>query len=224
MKKIFCFTLLLLAAFSLNSSAQKLTYGAHVGINFSGYHGGDAYRVYDEKAKTGYEVGGDIGYRLGSNFMLLSGLNFSQSGGRFSTMSPYISTAGNQVTEFKEINTKVLSFEIPLKIGYDFKIGQNFSIIPNVGMFARYTVASIKSDVVTADGKALKWKSTDDFNEDSHHIDAFKKFDYGFVGGVDLLFAKHYLLSASYKHGLKKMQPQFGMKTWTADVSVGYRF
>lgn len=213
-----------MAVFNINVNAQKLTYGAHVGINFSGYHGGDAYRVYDEKAKTGYEIGGDIGYRLGSNFILLLGLNFSQSGGRFSTMSPYISTTGNQITEFKEVNTKVLSFEIPLKIGYDFKIGQNFSIIPNVGMFARYTVASIKSDVVTADGKTQKWKSTDDFNEDSHHLDAFKKFDYGVVGGVDLLFKKHYTLSANYKHGLKKMQPQFGMKTWSADVSVGHCF
>lgn len=224
MKKIFYLTLLFFAAFSMNVSAQKLTYGAHVGINFSGYQGGDQYRVYDEKAKTGYEVGADVGYSLGSNFMLLSGLNFAQSGGKFSTMSPYIGTTGNQITEFKEVNTKVLSFEIPVKIGYDFKIGQNFSIIPNAGMFFRYTIASIKSDVITADGKNQKWKSTDDFNEDSHHLDAFKKFDYGFVGGVDLLFNKHYSLSASYKHGLKKMQPQFDMKSWTADVSVGYRF
>lgn len=213
-----------MTAFVLNVNAQKLTYGAHIGINFSGYHGGDKYRVYDEKAKTGYEAGADVGYRLGSNFMLLSGLNFAQLGGQFSSMSPYMSTNGNQITEFKEINTKVLSFEIPVKIGYDFKISKNFSIIPNAGMFFRYTIASIKSNVVSADGKTMKWKSTDDLNDDSHHIDAFKRFDYGIVGGVDLLFANHYSLSASYKQGIKNIQPQFGMKTCTANMSVGYRW
>lgn len=223
MKKIISL-ILLLASLVLNASAQKLTYGAHVGINFSGYYGGDQYRVYNEQVKTGYEAGGDVSYHLGSNFMLLSGLNFAQSGGKFSTMSPYISTTGKQITEFEEVNTKILSFEMPVKIGYDIKLGNSFSVIPNVGMFARYTVASIKSNVITADGRARKWKGTDDFNEDSHHLEAFNKFDYGIVCGIDLLFLNHYSLSASYKHGLKKVQPQFGMKSWSADVSVGYRF
>lgn len=215
---------MLITAFGLNVNAQKLTYGAHVGVNFSGYQGGDGYHLYDEKVRTGYEIGGNIGYKLGYNFILLTGLNFSQSGGRFSTMSPYISETGSQTTEFKEVNTKVLSFEIPLKIGYEFNIGHNFSIIPNAGMFARYAIASIKSNVITADDRTQKWKCTDDFNDESHHIDAFKKFDYGFVGGVDMIFSGHYSLSADYKHGLKKIQPQFGMKSWSANISVGYRF
>jgi hypothetical protein len=224
MKKFFYFTLFLFTVFRLDASAQKLTYGAHVGINFSGYHVGNEYQVYDEKAKTGYNLGADLCYHLGSNIMLLSGVDFSQSGGKFSTMSPYISTTGNQATEFKEVNTKVLSFEIPVKIGCDIKVSNNFSIIPNAGLFARYAVASIKGNVITADGEVQKWKSTDDYDKDSHHIDAFKRFDYGVIGGVNMIFANHYTFSASYKEGLKKIQSQYDMKTWSANLSVGYRW
>lgn len=215
-------TLALLICSLATASAQKVDFGAHAGINVSGFHGGDPYLVYDKSTKVGAEIGGDVTFHLSSHLMLLSGLNFSQYGGKFSVMSPYIGAVSNQLTEFKEVNTRVLSLEIPLKIGYEFNIGNNFSIIPNAGVFGRYTVASIKSDVIQANGTTQKWNSLKDYDKDLHHIDAFKRFDYGIVGGVDFRIAKHYSVSASYKHGLKSQQPQYNLKSNSFNVSVGY--
>lgn len=92
---------------------QKISYGVHTGINISGYHGGDANRVYDNSTKVGGEVGGDFNYHFTPHWMLMSGLNFAQSGGRFAVMSPYAMSA--YAEEFKEVNTRVLSFEILAK-------------------------------------------------------------------------------------------------------------
>lgn len=199
---------------------QKISYGVHTGINISGYHGGDANRVYDNSTKVGGEVGGDFNYHFTPHWMLMSGLNFAQSGGRFAVMSPYAMSA--YAEEFKEVNTRVLSFEIPLKIGYDINLGHNFSIIPNVGMFARYTVATFKSNIILADGSTQKWNSTKDFDKGSYHIDAFKRFDYGLVGGIDFRFANHYSVSANYKLGLKDQQTQYNLKSNSLNLSVGY--
>lgn len=74
-KRILLFVLLLTSGVA--TFGQRFNYGVHVGMNVSGYQGGDAYRIYDESAKVGVETGGDISYRLTSHLLLLSGLNFS---------------------------------------------------------------------------------------------------------------------------------------------------
>lgn len=219
-KRILLFILLLTSGVA--TFGQRFNYGVHVGMNVSGYQGGDAYRIYDESAKVGAEIGGDISYRLTSHLLLLSGLNLSQYGGKFSVMSPYVGVTSAQITEFKEVNTQTLSFELPIKVGYEFNMGHNFSIIPSIGMFGRYAVASLKGDVVSANGLSQKWHSTTDYDQDYHHIDAFKRWDYGAECGIDFRFARHYSVSASYKHGLKSLQPQYNLKSNAFSLSVGY--
>lgn len=91
-KRILLFVLLLTSGVA--TFGQRFNYGVHVGMNVSGYQGGDAYRIYDESAKVGAEIGGDISYRLTSHLLLLSGLNLSQYGGKFSVMSPYVGVTG----------------------------------------------------------------------------------------------------------------------------------
>lgn len=222
--KHFLLAWLLLAASCPTGRAQRLGYGAHVGINFSGFNSSSSQLVYDNKTKVGCETGVDLFYHLGSHFVGITGLNVLQTGGKFAVMSPYVSALGNQATEYKNVNTRVLSFEIPLKIGYDFKLGNSFSLIPNAGIFARYTVVSFKDDVVTVNGGRDQWKATSGYDKDSHHIDPVRRFDYGYVAGVDMVYAKHYALSAAYKRGLNTMQSQYGLKTWSANVSLGYRW
>ena len=100
-KRILLFVLLLTSGVA--TFGQRFNYGVHVGMNVSGYQGGDAYRIYDESAKVGAEIGGDISYRLTSHLLLLSGLNLSQYGGKFSVMSPYVRVTSAQITEFKEV-------------------------------------------------------------------------------------------------------------------------
>lgn len=123
--------MLLFGSLSLPAMAQRLSYGVHAGVSLSGFHGGKTYIVYDSKAQMGYELGFDLACNFGGNVIAMTGFGLSQQSGRFSAMSPYISSMGNQATEFPSIKTKVLSLEVPLKIGYDIKPAKNFSLVPN---------------------------------------------------------------------------------------------
>ncbi len=206
-----------------NIMAQDLKMGFHVGGNLSGYTGGKQYTIYDKSGKVGYEVGADIQYLLKNKFSLASGINLLQTGGKFSAMSGYAGSTGGSQTEFPAVNTKSLSLEIPLKLGYDILLSDNFVLTPAVGLYGRYALVSLKDKVsITGDKGNHDWDCYKDFNKDMHHIDAMKKFEYGVVLGVGAKFANHYVLSLNYHRGLNSVSSQYDLKKSDVSCSIGY--
>ena len=149
----------LFTACCLHAQAQTWSYGLHAGINSSGYTGGKAYTIYGNSDRIGYEVGGDIRYTLHGGLLFASGLSILQTGGQFAVMSDYVGATGHGETAFPEVNTRLLSAEIPLKAGWDFRLGRNVVLSPHIGAYARYALASIKDKHSNASTPALqpKW-------------------------------------------------------------------
>lgn len=226
MKKV---SIIIIASlFSLLSNAQDLKYGVHAGVNLSGYCSGDKFKVYDSKFRTGCQVGGDLIYTFNNKITLSSGADIMLSGGKFSTFSSYISSNGVN-TEFPEIKAKEISVEIPIKIGYDFKLSDKSDFIPSVGIYGRYGFESIKDNVTTSldNGKSQdvkKWNCYEDFSDKGHRIDAFKRFDFGVNAEARFVFSNHYFVALGYSYGLTKKTEQYGIKPNYVKLSLGYIF
>lgn len=225
MKKIYLLATLLLMLMPLNMKAQQLKLGVHAGVNTSGFCGGDAYKVYDRSNKIGFEVGGDVDYTLRNGLLFHSGLSLLQTGGSFSVMSSYVGTNGQLQTEFPEVNAKLISFEIPLQIGYEISLSDGFSITPKAGVYGRFAIASPKGDVRAASEKtSTKWDCLEDYNNGSYHLDALNRWDAGVIAGVEATLFKHYTISASYKRGMTDLSSQYGYKSQSFSLNVGYKW
>lgn len=221
MKKHLILCAIGLAAFGLNAQAQAWSVGAHAGASISSFVGGNAYTIYDQGSKAGYEVGADVRYTLKNGLNASAGLSLTQTGGEFSTMSNFY----NRDTQFAPVSARMLSVELPVKIGYDFKVSRAFSVNPFVGVYGRYAFASLKDDVTIAPLKeTCKWNCFEDFSRYSYQIDAFRRFEAGVSAGVEATIAKHYAVSFSYKRGLTDLSGQYGIKSQAFTLSVGYRW
>ncbi len=215
----------LFTACCLHAQAQTWSYGLHAGINSSGYTGGKAYTIYGNSDRIGYEVGGDIRYTLHGGLLFASGLSILQTGGQFAVMSDYVGATGHGETAFPEVNTRLLSAEIPLKAGWDFRLGRNVVLSPHIGAYARYALASIKDNVRTANEEQTeKWNCLKNYNKGHRHIEAFKRFDAGLTAEVELRLFRHYLLTAGYRRGFVEQSAQYGLKSQIFTVALGYLF
>lgn len=225
MKRTFIMALMVAIAYGTNLHAQKIELGVHSGVNVSGFTGGTPYKVYDKLMKIGYEAGGDIRLALGCGWALYTGISLVEAGGKFATMSDYVSATGQGMTEYSGVTIHTLAVEIPVKLGYDIVRSENFRLTPFVGVFGRYSIASIQSHVQMAGSDtSVKWNCLKAFNQESHHIDALKRFDAGTVMGVESLFSGHYLFSADYRRGFTDRSPQFNLKQQGFTFSLGYRW
>ena len=192
----------LFTACCLHAQAQTWSYGLHAGINSSGYTGGKAYTIYGNSDRIGYEVGGDIRYTLHGGLLFAHG-----------------------ETAFPEVNTRLLSAEIPLKVGWDFRLGRNVFLSPHIGAYARYALLSIKDNVRTANEEQTeKWNCLKNYNKGHRHIEAFKRFDAGLTAEVELHLFRHYLLTAGYRRGFVEQSAQYGLKSQIFTVALGYLF
>ena len=176
------------------------------------------YAVYD--GKTYY--GGEYKYATKSVSPRISIL---QTGGQFAVMSDYVGATGHGETTFPEVNTRLLSAEIPLKAGWDFRLGRNVVLSPHIGAYARYALASIKDNVRTANEEQTeKWNCLKNYNKGHRHIEAFKRFDAGLTAEVELRLFRHYLLTAGYRRGFVEQSAQYGLKSQIFTVALGYLF
>ena len=214
----------LLIAYTLHTQAQTWNYGIHVGINSSGYTGGKAYTIYGKSNRVGYEVGGDIRYTLHGGLLFASGLSILQTGGQFAVMSDYAGATGHGETAFPEVNTKLLSLEIPLKIGYDFRLGHKVVLSPHIGAYARYALASIKDNVQANNGSVEKWNCFKNYVNGVRRLEAMRRFDAGLTAEVELRLFHHYLLTAGYQRGFVEQSAQYGLKNQIFTVALGVLF
>lgn len=204
------------------SNAQDLKIGVHVGANVSNLSGGNTHRIYDSKYKVGPEIGADIAYTTKSDFTVSSGIGLLTGGGKFSVLSDYYSDEG-QSTEFSKVNTRPLYIQVPITVGYNISLGKSITLNPNIGLYGRYAFASFKENVTLAYTKREeKWNCFDNYNNGAHHIDAFKRFDYGITANVSVVLYKHYCMSFGYKYGLAKLSQQYGMKENSVSLNFGY--
>ncbi len=230
MKKLLLFVLCIFAL--SKASAQGVKFGAHVGTDVMWYSSDYQPPFGDSKMKAGFIVGGDVFYTFKNGIALASGLDLLVSNAQFNAHSVnYLNGL-----MFEEVDVKTMSLEIPLKVGYMFRIGKSVSLTPMVGVYGRYGLCSFDGDVVSnvPSGSPYEtrpmteqWKPYDGYvnsKAGAYTIAPMKRWDVGCSVDVRLAVKEHYVLTAGYRRGLLKQQDFYRMYGNSLRFSIGYIF
>lgn len=229
MKNVFLLTafLLSLLLFPLKGTAQEVKIDVHAGANLSGFVSGNGFVVQDKKTMAGANVGAGVSYETKNKIVFSSGLDFLQTSGKYSVLSNYLSD-GQLKYSYPEVKSREVAVEVPAKIGYDFSLGKKFQLIPSVGAYVRYSIASIKQNVTeNFAGNQLntfKWDCFENHQSKNQHLDAYKRWDVGALVEAKLLYAQHYSLSLGYSRGFMNKSFQYKIKNQSFKVTLGYVF
>jgi len=226
-----------LAAISVGASAQNMKLGVNIGTDL-GWYSSSKPQFNSSDMKAGMVVGGSLSYEFGNHITLNSGLNILYSNNNFSALSIFY-TADN-APKYKSVDVKTLSFEIPLTVGYNFRIGKTVSLQPNIGVYARCGVASFEGDLTrreattASDGSTTyneitgKWKPYDGYSyttqEPNDNLSKLKRWDIGATIGLKMTINDHYSISADYKRGFSEQLKVVGLKNNSLRFTVGYTF
>lgn len=226
--KHFIITFLITCFYLLPVSAQQLKFGVEAGGNWSHYKNDKSQAEQVGNMGGGFQLGGTVDYEFKRHWMLMSGLAWMQTRSSmtlFNASVPY----------FPNTEIKMNHLNIPLKVGYNIRINKNFSLVPYIGLYGSINFNAGKCDVrEAATGKNSHWKPMDGYSyiaptegatyEYEATIDAFRRWNYGAVGGAKAVIGNHYTVSLQYYESIKKVQKQCNLRNYGYQFSIGYQF
>lgn len=208
----------------VNMLAAQVKVGVQAGANLSTFAGKGSFYADKGNSQVGYQLGVTADYELGKHWMLMSGLSWVRRDGDLKLGMPYY--GDHSFMRFPQAETAVNYLQVPLKLGYQLRFHDRFSLIPSVGLYAAYGFGAGKCalDVQSDEGKttAMDWKPLSGKSEYGLH--ALRRWDWGGVAALKGVVAQHYTLELSYNLGIMKAQTQYGLRNSTWQLSVGYRF
>lgn len=227
-KLLFLISVMLLVC---KASAQ-VKVGVEAGVNLSRMVGSSSLPS-EKTAKVGGQMGVNVDYEFKNRWMLMSGLTFVRMQGELELGENYNGASAGAYTnltslmKFPEVQSKINYLQVPLKLGYHFRLNERFSVIPSVGAYFAYGVGAGKCDLKVLDGETgevsdAQWKPLDGKKE--RGLDGFRKWDWGAVAGVKAVWNQHYTLSLDYAYGVKKALSDYGLRNSGFRLSIGYRF
>lgn len=212
--------------------SAQVKVGVEGGMNLSHYLSGSSKYGAEQIGgmKAGFQLGATVDYEIGKNWMLMSGLSWMQTR---STMK----MTDHMVSYFPKTEIKMNNILLPLKMGYNVRLSDKFSLIPSIGVYASYgfSAGSCSLDVIHQKGDQMSTESTTWKPFDGHsykvgdtnanaNLGAFRHLDYGAIAGIKAVVADHYTVGFNYTVGMKKVQKQNKLRNSTFQFSVGYRF
>lgn len=221
---------------SLTASAQ-VKFGVEAGMNASQTLSG-AYAETNGRV-SGFQVGATVDYQFSKHWALMSGLSFVQKGGE---LNQNLFVSGGNGTSFllaappfDRISLKMNYIELPLKIGYSFRVSDNLILIPSIGVYGAYgfNAKSCALNALHVKGNRnfeyapTQWKPFDGYSDpaDSRsRLDKVSRWDLGGVVGVKAVISDHYTASFNYSQGIRKVQRELELRNSSFQLSVGYRF
>ncbi|MBE6281315.1 MAG: porin family protein [Bacteroides sp.] len=220
MKKLFVFLAVLFCA---TYSFAQMKWGIEAGANLSRFVG-SASLPSEKKAKPSMQIGITVDYELSAHWMLMSGLSFVQRHGELGLGENYPSSAlGYEAyMRFPKVQSKINYGQIPLKVGYNFRLSRNFDLLPSMGLYAAYGFGAGSCDMQIKNQGKTQWRPLDGMAENG--LKAFRSWDWGATAGIKAIWKQHYVLSVDYSLGIKKVSPDYGLRNSTYQLSVGYRF
>lgn len=208
-------------------AAAQVKLGIEVGSNLSGYITGGSHSLPagNKDMKVGFQAGLTADYEFRNRLMLMSGLYFVRKGGSLK-LGEHIGQ--KTFYHYPDVEVKMDYLQVPVKLGYNFRMNDKISLIPYVGVYAAYGLPFGHSDIEVADhGKVTSdtWKPLDGYNHGSGQgIAGFRRWEIGGLAGVKVVIGRHYAVSFDYNIGLNKAQRAYGLRNSTFQLSVGYRF
>lgn len=222
---------------SLAASAQ-VKFGVEAGMNSSQTVSGKSAETNGRV--SGYQVGATVDYQFCEHWVLMSGLSLLQKGGALN--QDLFVNAGNSITQqlavprFDRISLKMNYIELPLKIGYSFRVGDKLTLIPSVGVYGAYgfgagscalNVFRYNQSANTGQFVSAEWKPFDgykDAKDSNARLEKLNQWDLGGVVGIKAVISDHYTASFNYSHSILEVQKELGLRNSSFQLSVGYRF
>lgn len=207
----------------------KFSFGLETGLNISTFNQNDAL----QSKKVGYNLGVTFEYMFPKRVVIETGL--------FWTTKGTINMTNWADRPIGNMNIRLSYLELPLTIGYKFRVADNINIVPKVGCYFscgltgsvdieghgvnEYNVPTHAWGGNYSNPFTRMRTSLPDINVD---IDPFKRFDSGLRFGVN---AEVYgcVLGFSYDLGLYKIHETFPLGgeplyNRSFSVSIGYKF
>ena len=190
---------LAVACFALTASAQEkgdLRFGVTAGMNVS--------NITDTEmdSRIGFHVGVKAEYKVTNNLYGSAALLFSQKG-----------------CQFEEDGEKLTAnpgyIELPIHIGYRFKMSEKVSIFGETGPYFAYGIC----------GKLKVEDSVWEYDKKFFDIDEVNKFDFGWGVKAGVEYAK-FQISLGYEGGITEVFDSRGLDPHNSNfmVSVAYMF
>lgn len=191
MKKIF--SLAVVAVVALGASAQNIQFGVKGGLNIS-----NLTKASNSKAKIGFNAGVTADYQLAENLYVLSGLEYTTKGAKFSDV------------EVSSASFNLNYLQLPIHAGYKMSIADDTRLVLHAGPYLAYAlsaktkVGSKKADI----------------------IDGINRFDAGLGIGAKVELGK-ISVGLGVDYGLttiNKDAKNGKNRNMNAGLSVGYKF
>ena len=227
MKKVVLASLVMMAIFPMNGMAQSFDVDVHAGANLSGFASGKDFTAQDKKMKAGASLGVGLSYETKGKIVLSSGLDVLMTGGKFMGVSNYYSVGDKgPAIDFPMVNSREIALQIPLKVGYDFTLGKKWNFIPSVGVYGRYSIASLKQNVTAKTGEnattTFKRDCFVNYSNNVVRLDAYKRWDVGAMVEAKFMYDKHYSFALGYSRGFVDKSSQYGFKNHSWYLTLGY--
>lgn len=213
-------TLLFLTAITSQAQIKKGIYGGTVFSNWRGDATQSLGNMVDatngivhNEGKTGFFAGGFVEIPIGNMVSIQPTVTYSQKG--YAIKGDYSITKINfiGVNASAKVNSQYIDVPLVLKIqpakGLEIFAGPQASFL-------------VKSEMKINAG-ALGFSF---FKKTIDITDQFNKIDLGLTGGIGYSFDNGFLISASYDHGLSKLDKNenFNAYNQAFKVGVGYKF
>ena len=186
---------LAVACFALTASAQEkgdFRFGVTAGMNVSNI------TDMEMDSRIGFHVGAKAEYNITDNLYGSAALLFSQKGNKKEEGSI-------------EATSNPGYLELPIHIGYRFKVGEKVSIFGETGPYFAYGICGKDKE----GDYDVKFFDDDDVN----------KFDFGWGVKAGVEYAK-FQISLGYEHGITEVYDYAGLDSHNSNfmVSVAYMF
>lgn len=218
----------ILASFSLPQSYAQQS-PLSVEIRAGGSLSNMKMKYFDNKRKTGYQLGGFANYDFNNGLFLQSGISFVNKGAKINEdvlSYPIIvdqNTSSSELFNGKlKINYGMQYLQMPLMAGYRIKTNNSLLFRFSAGPYIGYGVGgntTLKLNGTLGENNTPyldkeKGKTFSDF--------AFRRFDWGMAIGVSAEF-RRFLINLGYEHGLYKTIDRLDYRHRNATLSLGYR-
>lgn len=176
-----------------------------VGANFSemDIEGANMYK----QPRFGFSLGGNVSFRLFSNMYFQTGFSLTKKGLRQHNTS--VDVKDESLNEYIENDLKqtidINYMQVPLSLGFEIPLSKSFFINMYGGVYGGYAFRGYvipytgTSTYWIAGNKTVEWINNEE--EDIFDTRRIKRFDYGAIGSVGLVW-NIYTLTFAYEHGL----------------------
>lgn len=229
--KIFLLCGLLICVSSVMNAQRirkRFTSDIHFGLNLAtmDIENGNMYK----KLKPGVHIGVNFNYKVLGNMQLQTGLYVTKKGLKQHVKDRQENWAGTILAEDTIRNLTANYIQVPLAVGYEVYLSNNFAFNINVGMYAAYGFKGKYRE------ESSYWTKTEnnpptntvyrpEIEKDTYRYDMLKRLDYGAIGSVGLIY-DIYTLNFTYEYGLYDVSNDVArnLKTRNMAVSLGFRF